>query len=100
LNKYLSVQGTYELKYAQYLNENDIKWSRGKNINLRYKRNEDDILRNYYPDFYLIDSNEYIEIKGYYSDADQKKMSLVKEQNAEKKIQILFDDDLEKLGIL
>lgn len=32
LDKEISVQGTYELKYAQYLNKNKINWVRGKNI--------------------------------------------------------------------
>jgi len=99
LNKTISVQGTYELKYANYLNDNGIEWSRGKNVSLQYKKNIYDITRNYYPDFFLIKNNKFIEIKGYYPESDQIKMKLVKEQNETKKIKILFKYDLQKLGI-
>jgi hypothetical protein len=98
LNKDISVQGTYELKYAKYLNENNKKWTREKNINLRYIKNG--IKKTYYPDFYLVDENIYIETKGYFPEDAQEKMNLVKEYNKEAKIKILFKEDLEKLNIL
>lgn len=66
-------------------------------ITLKYKT---DIVRNYYPDFYLIDNKEYIEIKGYFSDKDRNKMKLIKNQNINSKINVLFKDDLRKLNIL
>lgn len=94
------MQGTYELKYAQYLNSNNIKWSRGKEINLSYKLNETDITRTYYPDFYLVDTKEYIETKGYFRPKDIIKMDAVKKQHPEKQIIILFFEDLQKLNIL
>jgi len=100
LNKEISVQGTYELKYAQYLNDQNINWERGRKVNFKYKRTNDDITRNYYPDFYLVDKKEYIEIKGYFSDKDREKMRLVKEQNKNSNIKILFYEDLKKMNIL
>jgi len=100
LNKFISVQGTYELKYAEYLNKNNIKWTRGKNINLRYKKDNDEFKRTYYPDFYLIEKHIYIETKGYFSDEAKKKMKLVTKQNKNKNIKILQKEDLEKLNIL
>lgn len=99
LNKEISVQGTWELKYSHYLNEQNIKWIRSREINLRYKKNLDDILRTYYPDFYLIDKQEFIEIKGFFSYDDIIKMRLVQEQNKDKNIIVLRKDDLEKIGI-
>lgn len=97
LNKEVSVQGTYELKYANYLNENNIKWDRGKYINLKYFHNE--INRTYYPDFYLIECDEYIETKGYFFENDKIKMNAVIKQNKDKTINILMKEDLIKLGI-
>lgn len=98
LQKEISVQGTYELKYAQYLNEQKIRWTRDKTINLSYQDNNE-IKRTYYPDFYLIDSQEYIETKGYFYPEDIIKMQIVKEQHYDKQIKILFYEDLRKLGI-
>lgn len=97
LNKEVSVQGTYELKYAKYLNENNIKWNRGKHINLKYFHL--DLNRLYYPDFYLVDENVYIETKGYFFDADKIKMEKVISQNNDKIIKILLKEDLINLGI-
>jgi hypothetical protein len=97
--KEITVQGTYELKYAQYLNSQCINWKRDKTINLQYKLDKDDIIRNYYPDFYLIDTQEYIEIKGYFYPKDIEKMKKVKEQHMNKKIIILFYEDLKNIGI-
>jgi len=100
LQKEISVQGTYELKYAQYLNKNSLRWNRGKDISLYYQLNETDITKTYYPDFYLIDTNEYVEIKGYFSSENIIKMDAVKKQHPEKQIKILFFEDLKKLNIL
>lgn len=99
LMKEISVQGTYEREYAKYLNENNILWNRGKKISLQYKKNENCIVRNYYPDFYLISTDEFIETKGYYSETDKVKMKLVLEQNPNKTIKILFKKDLIVLGL-
>jgi hypothetical protein len=100
LKKEITVQGTYELKYAQYLNKHHINWKRDKTINLQYQLNGKDIIRTYYPDFFLTDTHEYIETKGYFYPDDIIKMEKVKEQHKDKKITILFYDDLKKLGIL
>jgi hypothetical protein len=97
MKKIISVQGTYELKYATFLNNSGIRWERNKNISLRYTKNDTDINRNYYPDFYLVDSDEFIEIKGYFSPNDKIKMDMVKTQNPTKNIKILFKEDLESL---
>lgn len=97
LDKEVSVQGTYELKYANYLNENGIKWDRGKYINIKYHRKG--LNRTYYPDFYLVDSDVYVETKGYFFENDKEKMKQVIEQNKDKNFQILLKDDLINLGI-
>jgi hypothetical protein len=99
LNKEVSVQGTFELKYSQYLNTHNILWKRGKHISLHYTRFEGDINRNYYPDFFLIETQEYIEIKGFFSETDKIKMELVQEQNKEISIRILQKKDLDELNI-
>lgn len=76
-----SVRGSWELKIAEKLNQLNILWER--NHMLKYSKCVDDkcILKNYNPDFYLPNTDEYIEVKGYYSDIDKEKMKLVKEHN-------------------
>lgn len=68
--KEFTVRGTWELTIANLLNERNILWIR--NQILKYRK--DDIMKSYNPDFYLPCSNEYIEVKGYYSDNDKRKM--------------------------
>ena len=98
-NKIIKVRGTFEREYANYLNEHNIRWRRDKTITLRYSFNESDILRSYRPDFYLIDTDEYIEIKGAFSEQDKLKMACVISCNSDKTIKILFRDDLLELGL-
>lgn len=105
INDLIKVQGTWELKYANYLNDNKILWTRGKTKRLKYKLFENDYLHTYTSDFFLIDTEEYIEIKGYWWKSkdgrvdDKRKMEAVKEYNKNKKIIILQKEDLLKLGL-
>lgn len=98
LEKEIKVQGKWELKYANYLNENKIKWSRGR-IRMEYKLFKEDIIHYYHPDFYLVDEDTYIEIKGYWWKSkdgrvdDKRKMNCIIEQNEDKKIKIITDID-------
>ena len=76
----IKVQGKWELNVANWLNKNNIKWDR---ITIKYKN------RRYTPDFYLIDRNEYIEVKGWLKDRDLYKMFLVLQENSNIKIRLL-----------
>lgn len=97
------VQGTWQLKYAEYLNQNKINWIRSRKINLKYRLHQDDYLHTYYPDFYLPDTDQYIEIKGYWWKSkdgkldDYKKMQKVLEYNKDKKITILTKVELKDI---
>ena len=88
------VRGTWELKYADYLTSKNIYWIR--KVYLKYEK--DGIKKTYTPDFYLPDTEEYIEIKGFFSEEDKIKMMLVEEQN-NLKINILQKKELIDLGI-
>lgn len=91
------LRGTWEKSYAEYLNAKGIKWTRGRVI---LYRTEDGGLHRYTPDFYIIESDTFVEIKGYFSEKDQLKMKLVQEQNPSLKISILRKDELEELGVI
>lgn len=92
--KDVDLHGTWELKYAQYLDKNNIKWIR--NIQ-KFKYCFNNKTHYYTPDFYLTDINTFIEIKGYKTAKDEAKW---KDFPCDKILKILFYKDLKELNIL
>lgn len=90
-NEEFSVRGTWEVNVAKHLNDLGIYWIKAKPI--AYKS---DIVRHYTPDFYLPQTDEYIEVKGRYTDVDKAKMKLVKEQYPSIRIYFLLQDKYRK----
>jgi hypothetical protein len=87
------MRSTWEVKFAQWLDKNKIKWQyESKTFNLRNC--------TYTPDFYLPQTKEYIEIKGWWRDNAKKKFKLFREKYKKIKIIILMKPDLLKLKIL
>lgn len=68
----IKVQGEWEKTVAEWLNRNKIKWDR--------KRICYDGVHHYTPDFWIPDYNFYIEVKGWLSNRDIKKMNKVVDQ--------------------
>lgn len=54
--------GSWEVNYAKWLDQNNIKWRRPTE---RFEYVLEGKKRRYTPDFYLIDEGVYVEIKGY-----------------------------------
>lgn len=77
LNEEFIVRGTWELRVAEELNKQNIVWVRKK-----YLKYYDGYEKTYTPDFFLPEKNIYIEVKGYFSDADKRKINLVNEYNS------------------
>lgn len=104
-NEIVTVQGTWEKRYAEWLNENQIQWERPKQT-FAWKMHPNDISHTYHPDFYLIETDCYVEIKGYMwknidkNIDDERKMRLVLEQNPSIKICILMHPQLRNMGVL
>ena len=101
----VTVQGTWEKKYAEWLNEKQIPWTKTRTIKFNWT-DDQGITRISYPDFYLPETNEYIEIKGFMwkdefrSLDDKRKMELVLEQNPDKKLTVLMKAELKVLGVM
>jgi hypothetical protein len=90
--KGVKLHGKWELQYAMWLDENNIKWLRPKeNFNYRYENKE----RFYIPDFYLIDSAEYVEIKGYETEKDRCKW-----RDFPYKLKVIKGKELKEMGII
>ena len=70
------LRGTWELEVARQLNESNVLWVRKK-----YLRYIDEYEKTYTPDFYLPIQDRYIEVKGFLSDKDRKKLTLVEKYN-------------------
>lgn len=68
LGNKIKVKGTWELLVSELLEKLNIKWTNkiDEEIFYFYENKE----RRYFPDFYLIDYNIYIEVKGYQRDRD------------------------------
>lgn len=83
--------GNYEYQYAQYLDNNNIKWRKPTEA-FEYVWNKK--IHSYLPDFYLIETDEYVEIKGIETARDRAKWS-----QFPKKLKILKRKELRKLGL-
>lgn len=91
-----SVQGTWELAVAKWLNENNILWVR--RVYLAYV-DYNGIKRHYCPDFVLLEEGRYIEVKGYFSEKDRLKIASVEDQY-NIRIEVLQLKELQILGIM
>ncbi len=101
---YLTIDGinylmrsTWEIKFAKYLDKNGIKWQYEPQT---FELIIDDKQLTYTPDFYLIDSDEYIEIKGWWrDDAKLKFDEFIKKYN-NIRISVYGKKELKSLGVL
>lgn len=69
------LHGTWELEVAKWLDFNGIMWQRKSITSFEYMWNG--TMHRYFPDFYLPELNFYIEVKGYETDRDRCKWSVV-----------------------
>jgi hypothetical protein len=84
------LRSTYELEYVKWLDTNGIKWK--PNL-IKFPYEYKGKIHYYYPDFYLIDKDEYVEVKGFRTDKD-----LEKWKNFPYKLTVLMREDLRALG--
>lgn len=99
------VKGKWELKVAEWLNLHNVRWTNDVN-SFEYLWN--DKIHRYFPDFYLIEYDIYIEVKGYKTDRDNckwnnfpKRLIIVDSTGINNLDTILkeFDRGVEKSGI-
>ena len=70
----IELDGLWEVEVAKYLDSLNIKWNK-PNKGFNYEWNNSNHV--YFPDFYLIDYNLYIEVKGYIRERDYKKWNAI-----------------------
>ena len=90
--KSIWMRSTWEMIYAKYLDHKGIKW-------LYEPKTFDLGNTTYTPDFYLHESDTYIEIKGWWRPEAIEKFNLFKKLYSKINIEILDYKKLNKLGI-
>lgn len=95
-NDIVSLQGTWELRFAKVLDTIDKNWIKPKLYNKHSFKWVDDEgnEHTYTPDFYSPKLNKYFEVKGYWWGDDRRKMQLVIEQNKKISIEIVMKKEL------
>ena len=89
----VSLDGNWELGVAKYLDDNEIDWVRNKEKFVYI--DGDGKERKYTPDFYLKESDTFLEVKGYKTDLDDLKWS-----QFPKTLEVWDKSVLEEKGIL
>lgn len=82
------LDSSYELEYAKYLDSKNVKWKKNR---IKFPYLFEGKERFYIPDFYLIDSDEFVETKGYKTDKDEAKW-----KSFPYKLTVLFKKELEE----
>lgn len=91
------MRSSWEIKYAEYLDENDIEWFyEPKKFPITYDGKDG----TYCPDFFIINEDKYVEIKGWWRDDAYKKYTAFCEQYPNINIKLLDKEGLKKRNIL
>lgn len=72
----IKLKGKWELIVATYLENMNINWTNNISEIITYEW--DNKVRRYFPDFYIIDQDIYIEVKGFQRDRDIEKWNALK----------------------
>jgi len=84
------LDSSYELAYAKWLDENDVRWERNTK---KFDYLHEGEAKKYVPDFYLLNEEIYVEIKGFKTDKDEAKW-----EHFEHKLVVYYKEDLIELG--
>lgn len=91
--KGIRCDSRYELIYLVYSLDHGLNIIRNKEY--FYYTGTDNKLHKYYPDFYISNTNTYIEVKGYFQENTQAKLDAVSKLNIN--FQILYWDNIKLL---
>ncbi len=83
------LDGTWELKVAEYFEQQNIYWERNKKKFPYIHQNKE---RTYTPDFYLKELDLFIEVKGYETDLDKAKWS-----QFPSKLKVLYKKEIDQI---
>jgi len=91
-------QGTWEFKLGLWFEQQDKIFNCHKDVRqFEYQINNKD--KTYCPDFYLVNEDIFVEVKGYFTKDDRKKIEIVREQYPDVIIEIYDKNRLLELDI-
>lgn len=94
------MRSRWEYSTAKYFDENNILWEHEpKSFKIIYKYNGEVKEGTYCPDFFLPDTNEWWEIKGWWRDDAKAKYDAFIEQYPELEVKLMMEPQLKSLGI-
>lgn len=88
----VKLLGSWELAYAKWLDAQGIQWVRPTESFPYVFGNKE---RRYTPDFYLPDTDQFVEVKGY-----EKPMDHAKWREFPRRLKIVREDDLRRLHLI
>jgi hypothetical protein len=91
------MRSSWEIKYAKYLDVKNILWEYEPKA---FEITLNDINCTYRPDFYLVNENKYVEIKGYWRADAKSKFDAFKEQYPDVLIEVYMGRELNAMGII
>lgn len=86
------LDSTWELAYAKWLDNNGVNWKRNK---IKFPYEWEGIERYYIPDFFLVETKKYIEIKGYKTEKD-----IAKWKSFPYTLEVLMKPEMKTLGLI
>jgi predicted nucleic acid-binding Zn ribbon protein len=94
--KGINFRSSWETKFAQLLDNNNIKWNYEKKL---FIFNNEGIVIRYLPDFYLSEYDLWIEIKGWKSIKSMLKYNIFKKENKSLLIDDInqFENEIQKI---
>lgn len=95
----IKYQGSWEFKLGLWFKSEGIKFICHEGVKrFEYRINEKTF--TYCPDFYLLEENNFVEVKGYFSEKDKRKMEIVRKTYPEISFEIYDKKRLDKNNIL
>jgi len=98
-NEEVWFDSSWEVKFAEYLDGKNIGWVRPSYFEWE---DENNVKRKYYPDFYLLENNLYVDIKNNYLrslEKTKRKIRKVRENNSIR-LEVWSEEDLRELGVV
>lgn len=94
----IKCQGTWEWAFVKWADNNGIKFDTHKG-RIAYV-DETGEAKNYYPDFYVLDWECYVDTKSkYFFDLNKEKIECILKSNPDLKLKILGKEELIELGV-
>lgn len=91
--KGILMRSNWEIWFAQFLDISGYRWE--------YESKTFDLgSTTYTPDFYVPEWNQFIEIKGYFSQKAKDKIDLFKEQYPKENLRIFQRENLKRIGVI